>query len=117
MREDTENWGHYNRKIALSLRCIILISSSCYIRAQKWIIFAVIMTHSQLLSHGEELRNDEGACKRLKTSVAHFDNSALIKTYSKTLIGRCMNPKEQEMKALFTNFLKIWKLEEKGYWY
>uniref|UniRef100_M4FAK1 DUF4283 domain-containing protein n=1 Tax=Brassica campestris TaxID=3711 RepID=M4FAK1_BRACM len=51
--------------------------------------------------------------KRLKISVAHFDNSALIKTYSKTLIGRCMNPAEQEMNALFTNLPKIWKLEER----
>ncbi|WZZ34705.1 hypothetical protein YC2023_018106 [Brassica napus] len=50
--------------------------------------------------------------KKLKISVAHFNNSALIKTYSKTLIGRCMNPEEQEMKALFTNLPKIWKLEE-----
>ncbi|KAG2280856.1 hypothetical protein Bca52824_052076 [Brassica carinata] len=46
------------------------------------------------------LKNGEGMRKKLKISVAHFDNSALIKTYSKTLIGRCMNPEEQEMKAL-----------------
>ncbi|XP_018511085.1 uncharacterized protein LOC108870222 [Brassica rapa] len=68
---------------------------------------------SNLLSHGEEQRNGDGKRKRLKISVAHFDNSALIKTYSKTLIGRCMNPVEQEMKALFTNLPKIWKLEER----
>lgn len=60
-----------------------------------------------------ETKNGEGARKRLKISVAHFDNSALIKTYSKTLIGRCMNPEEQDMTALFTNIPKIWKLEER----
>ncbi|KAG2302641.1 hypothetical protein Bca52824_031292 [Brassica carinata] len=48
----------------------------------------------------------------LKISVPHFDNSALIKSYSKTLIGRCMNPEEQDMKALFLNLPKIWKLEK-----
>lgn len=61
----------------------------------------------------EDQRNGEGTRKRLKISVAHFDNSALIKTYSKTMIGRCMNPVEQEMKALFTNLPKIWKLEDR----
>ncbi|XP_013617333.1 PREDICTED: uncharacterized protein LOC106323812 [Brassica oleracea var. oleracea] len=29
------------------------------------------------------------------------------------LIGRCMNPEEQEMKALITNIPKIWKLEDR----
>ncbi|XP_009114830.1 uncharacterized protein LOC103840106 [Brassica rapa] len=66
------------------------------------------MTQSQLLR-----RNGEATRKRLKISVAHFDNSVLIKTYTKTLIGRCMNPEEQEMNVLFTNLPKIWKLEEK----
>ncbi|KAG2291965.1 hypothetical protein Bca52824_038634 [Brassica carinata] len=76
-------------------------------------LFVLTMTQSQLLSHGEDLRNGEGTRKRLKISVVQFDNSALIKTYAKTLIGRCMNPDEQEMNALFTNLPKIWKLEEK----
>ncbi|KAG2288385.1 hypothetical protein Bca52824_047989 [Brassica carinata] len=49
----------------------------------------------------------------MKISVPHFDNSALIKTYYKTLIGRCMNPPEQEMKALIHNIPKIWKLEDR----
>ena len=110
-----ENWGQYNRMIGLSLRCIIFITlaSFFFIRAQRSILFVVIMTHSQLLCHGEDMKNGEGTRKRLKISVAHFDNSSLIKTYSKTLIGRCMNPEEQEMKALFTNLPKIWKMEEK----
>ncbi|KAG2293011.1 hypothetical protein Bca52824_039680 [Brassica carinata] len=92
MREDTDNWGQYKRILNLIVD---------------------IMTQSQLLNHSEELKNGEGTHKRLKISVAHFDNSALIKTYSKTLIGRCMNPEEQEMKALFTNLPKIWELEER----
>lgn len=55
----------------------------------------------------------EGARKRIKITVPHFDNSALIKTYSKTLIRRCMNPPEQEMKALLSYVQNIWKLEER----
>ncbi|RID80323.1 hypothetical protein BRARA_A02994 [Brassica rapa] len=79
-------------------------------------IFALIslaMTQSQLLGNAGEVKNGEGTRKRLKISVPHFDNSALIKTFSKTLIGRCMNPEEQEMKALISNLPKIWKLEER----
>lgn len=71
------------------------------------------MTQSQLLGNAGEVKNGEGTRKRLKISVPHFDNSALIKTFSKTLIGRCMNPEEQEMKALILNLPKIWKLEER----
>ncbi|CAN7079943.1 unnamed protein product [Brassica oleracea var. botrytis] len=56
---------------------------------------------SQLLDHSEDTKNGEGSRKRLKISVAHFDNPALIKTYSKTL-------------ALFTNLPKIWKMEEEA---
>ncbi|KAG2292963.1 hypothetical protein Bca52824_039632 [Brassica carinata] len=59
------------------------------------------------------MKEGESARKRLKITVPHFDNSALIKTYSKTLIGRCMNPPEQDMKALIQNVPKIWKLEDR----
>ncbi|WZZ06014.1 hypothetical protein YC2023_091935 [Brassica napus] len=71
------------------------------------------MSQSQLLGNGGEVKNGEGVRKRLKISVAHFDNSALIKNFSKTLLGRCMNPEKQEMPALISNLPKIWKLEER----
>ncbi|WZZ15772.1 hypothetical protein YC2023_108861 [Brassica napus] len=112
-KEDMENSDQYNRMLGASLCCIILILSFFDIKTRKLVLLVVIMTQSQLLSHGEDLRNGEATRKRLKISVAHFDNSVLIKTYAKTLIGRCMNPEEQEMNVLFTNLPKIWKLEEK----
>lgn len=59
------------------------------------------------------MRNGESMRKRLKISVPHFDNSELLKTYAKTLIGRCMNPPEQDMKALLQNLPKIWKMEDR----
>ncbi|KAL0824384.1 hypothetical protein Bca101_048061 [Brassica carinata] len=71
------------------------------------------MTQGQLLGTSGDVRDGEGTRKRMKISVPHFNNSALIKTYSKTLIGRCMNPPEQEMKALIQNIPKIWKLEDR----
>lgn len=59
------------------------------------------------------MKNGDGARKRLKISVPHFNNSDLIKGYSKTLIGRCMNPEEQNVKFLMVTLPKIWNLEEK----
>ena len=84
-----------------------------YNKPQQRFLILLIMAQSHLLGQAGETKNGEGARKRLKISVAHFDNSALIKTYSKTLIGRCMNPEEQDMNALFTKIPKIWKLEER----
>lgn len=52
----------------------------------------------------------EGNPKRLKISGPHFDNTGLIQGYAKTLIGRCMNPDEQDVKALVVTLPKIWKL-------
>lgn len=69
------------------------------------------MAQGQLVGFSGIGTNGEGTRKRLKISVPHFDNSAFIKSFSKTLIGRCMNPPEQDMKALFQNLPKIWKLE------
>ena len=50
---------------------------------------------------------------RRKIKISHFDNSALIAGYSKTLIGRCMNPQRQDMKTLLFLFPRIWQLEGK----
>ena len=112
LQEITANRGQYKSLLEAHI-CSITLSSFDYNSDQKLILFSVIMTQSQLLNNNEVLKNGEGMRKKLKISVAHFDNSALIKTYSKTLIGRCMNPAEQQMKALFTNLPKIWKLEER----
>ncbi|KAF3487507.1 hypothetical protein F2Q69_00053156 [Brassica cretica] len=64
---------------------------------------------SQLVGKVGDLKNGEGTRKRLKISVPLFDNSDLIKSYSKTLIGRCMNPEEQDVKGLLVMLPKIWK--------
>ncbi|KAL0753575.1 hypothetical protein Bca101_091243 [Brassica carinata] len=40
-----------------------------------------------------------------------FDNSELIASFSKTLIGRCMNPQKQDMKILLFMLPRIWNVE------
>ncbi|KAG2331638.1 hypothetical protein Bca52824_002818 [Brassica carinata] len=67
----------------------------------------------QLVGKTGELKNGEANRKRLKISVPHFDNSDLIKSYSRTLIGRCMNPDEQVVKSLLMMLPKIWMVEER----
>lgn len=47
----------------------------------------------------------------LRITVPRFDNSELIASYSKTLIGRCMNPQKQDMKILLFMILRIWNVE------
>lgn len=72
-----------------------------------------LMAQGQLVGSMGTTRGGEGTRKRLKITVAHFDNSDLIRSCSKILVGRCMNPPDQEMKALLTNLPKIWKLEDR----
>ncbi|KAL0730094.1 hypothetical protein Bca4012_026187 [Brassica carinata] len=70
------------------------------------------MAQRQLLGSSGEKENGQGVRKRLKVLVPRFNNLDLIKGYSKTLIGRCMNPEEQNIKYLPGTLPKIWNLEE-----
>lgn len=47
----------------------------------------------------------------LKITVPRFDNSEIIASYNKTLIGRCMNPQKQDMKILLFMLPRIWQVE------
>lgn len=53
----------------------------------------------------------EGAKPVLKISVPHFDNSAIITTYARTLIGRFLNPPKQNMKMMLFMLPRIWQVE------
>ncbi|RID49640.1 hypothetical protein BRARA_H00427 [Brassica rapa] len=103
----------YKRDMGMSFIISFKTFSLSLEKDQSFTFLLLDMTQSQLLGNVGEVKNAEGTRKRLKISVPHFDNSALIKTFSKTLLGRCMNPEKQEMKALISNMPKIWKLEEK----
>lgn len=109
LRVDTGYWEQYKRRDASAYFTIIFSRSFTFNHSRDFGLFLnwVIMSQSQLLGNIGEMRNGEGTHKRLKLSVPHFDNSALIKTYAKTLIGRYMNPEEQDMGALITNLPKI----------
>ncbi|ESQ33872.1 hypothetical protein EUTSA_v10009841mg [Eutrema salsugineum] len=71
------------------------------------------MTQSKLIKHHDSRKKVEQVSKRLKISVPKFDNANLIEGYSRTLIGRCMNPQAQDMKTLLFMLPRIWKVEER----
>ncbi|KAL0886299.1 hypothetical protein Bca101_010282 [Brassica carinata] len=102
----------------------IWISKSRYSHVKVWKlwfwdgIYSGKAPQSQLLSKAGdkkdgEIKSGEGNRKRLKISIPYFDNSDLIKSYSRTLIGRCMNPEQKAVKSLLVILPKIWHLEEK----
>lgn len=103
--------------ICIALEALLIGSNFFFIstsfRGESLIEFWFSMAQGQLVGSMGELRNGEGTLKRLKITVAHFDNSDLIKSFSRILVGRCMNPPAQEMKALLSNLPKIWKLEDR----
>lgn len=73
----------------------------------------LIMAQSNLIGSSGEMKTGEGARKRLRITVPHFDNTAVIRAHAKTLIGRCMNPEVQDMPSLLMKLPKIWNLEER----
>lgn len=71
------------------------------------------MTQTSVLGSGCVNKGKETLKPRLKITVPQFDNSDLIKGYSRTLIGRCMNPKKQDIKSLLYMLPRIWNMEER----
>lgn len=73
--------------------------------------YCVIMSPSRLLGKGVNDASQVAGGAKLKIKIPRFDNTALIAGYSKTVIGRCMNPRMQDMKTLLFMFPRIWQLE------
>lgn len=88
-------------------------SSSLLAYSVFFFFWLSIMSQGQLVGKSGSKSGAENFIKKLKISVPHFDNSALIKGYSRTLIGRCMNPSKQDVKLLLRMLPKIWKVEDR----
>ncbi|KAL0712346.1 hypothetical protein Bca4012_019324 [Brassica carinata] len=76
----------------------------------------LVMEGLRGITQGQWLSKSEGkkvvaAKPSLKITVPRFDNSEIIASYGKTLIGRCMNPQKQDMKILLFMMPKIWQVE------
>ncbi|CAN6892284.1 unnamed protein product [Brassica oleracea] len=98
------------------LRIITLQQSNLFSLIFQLVEFFAIfinMTQRQLLATVGNKNGGEAARKHLRITVPHFDNSALIQNYDKTLISKCMNPEEQDVKPLIIMLPKIWKVEDR----
>ena len=73
-------------------------------------VSVLIMSQGQLIvkSGGKK---GEMARPGLRVTVPWFYNSELIASFSKTLIGRCMNPQKPDMKILLFLLPRIWNGE------
>lgn len=114
-REELVCWNYYKDCLGCSqshIRFLHLFSPK-HKEGFDFFLSMISMSQSQMLGKTGDMKHGEGNRKRLKISVTHFDNSDLIKNYSKTLIWKCMNPEEQYIKALIVMLPKIWKLEDR----
>ncbi|XP_023638979.1 uncharacterized protein LOC111830675 [Capsella rubella] len=71
------------------------------------------MSQSGLLGKSLVGMQEGGQRPMRRIKIARFDNSALIAGYSKTVIGRCLNPQMQDMKSLLIMLPRIWQMEGK----
>ncbi|KAJ4868509.1 hypothetical protein Rs2_49942 [Raphanus sativus] len=110
-----EIWVYYKTSTAMEMffSTLNIFSHSIFSYSKGLIVSWFSMAQGKLTGAMGDSRNGEGTRKRLKITVAHFDNSDLIKSCSRILVGRCMNPPLQEMPALLSNLPKIWKLEDR----
>lgn len=88
---------------------VYLVVSFSLVFSILWVLS--VMSQSGLVRKG--LTEGKAVMPKRKIKIPHFDNSALIAGYSKTIIGRCMNPRAQDMKTLLFMFPRIWQLEGK----
>ncbi|CAH2051785.1 unnamed protein product [Thlaspi arvense] len=76
-------------------------------------MFVFTMSQGSLMASGGCNKSKDKLATRLKITVPQFDNTELINAYSRTLIGRYMNPVAQEMKSLLFMLPRIWKVEDR----
>ncbi|KAG2314382.1 hypothetical protein Bca4012_065049 [Brassica carinata] len=98
---------YYSSQI-FSLVCffifLTIISSLC-----SWFLWFKMTQGQWLTKSGGKKCEVSKPC--LKITVPRFDNSELIASFDKTLIGRCMNPQKQDMKILLFMLPRIWQVE------
>ncbi|XP_010493377.1 PREDICTED: uncharacterized protein LOC104770620 [Camelina sativa] len=76
------------------------------------VVLFVTMSQSLMLGQSSSAKGVIPSVVKHKVKVPFFDK-ALIEGYAKTVVGRCLNPRAQDMKALLVMFPRIWHLEGK----
>ncbi|XP_010492308.1 PREDICTED: uncharacterized protein LOC104769727 [Camelina sativa] len=94
-----------------------VIESFCFCSLFFWAFGSVPslfeMSQSLLVDRSPVMSVAVPPVTKRKVKIPFFDNTALIEGYSKTVVGRCFNPRRQDMKSLLLMFPRIWQLEGK----
>ncbi|XP_019095454.1 PREDICTED: uncharacterized protein LOC109130422 [Camelina sativa] len=102
------------QKSHLSQFYLYLFGASSFFHKSFWLsVFPKVfeMSQSLALGQGSNASSSMSSVMKKKVKIPYFDNIALIEGYSKTVVGRCMNPRRQDMKSLLHMFPQIWHLE------
>lgn len=96
--------------LSLLLNCysfFLIVKISCTAVCFYW------MAQSNWLSKEKVERSLATVTMKLKIKVPHFNNTAVVQGYSKTLMGRCMNPRAHNMNNMLFMLPPIWNVEER----
>lgn len=105
-------------ELRFTLSIITYLYNSCWYLLGSIVGFLFITLYSFgfTMTQGNWIEKSGGkkvevARPGIRITVPKFDNSELIASYSKTLIGRCMNPPRQDMNDLLFMLSRIWNVE------
>lgn len=73
----------------------------------------VTMSQSTILTKEGVEKSLATVTSKMIIKIPQFDNSALVQGYSRKLIGRCMNPRAQNINNLLFMLPRIWNVEER----
>ncbi|CAA7053006.1 unnamed protein product [Microthlaspi erraticum] len=113
-----ENSPFFVRKFSFGLLCSVFLCACVLDSFNTVLCFCFLvqdskMAQGSLVGGGGSNAGDKKQGSHLKITVPRFDNTALIRGYSRTLIGRCMNPAAQDVNALLHHMSRFWKMEDR----
>ncbi|VVB17376.1 unnamed protein product [Arabis nemorensis] len=96
--------SNHNSHIVLSL-----VLTQFYISR---LVLLVTMGQRNMLSNEGVEKSLPAVTLKMRIKIPQFDNSALVQGYLRTLVGRCMNMRVQNMNNLLFILPRIWNVED-----
>ncbi|CAA7053035.1 unnamed protein product [Microthlaspi erraticum] len=120
-KKTSENSGNTHSSLSLCFSSLCLLQAclfgSCFSFNTTLcfcvLVQGILMAQGGLIGDGASSKGNKSSAARLKITVPRFDNTVLIRGYSRTLIGRCMNPAAQDVQALLHHMPRFWKMEDR----
>lgn len=104
-----------NRDLFLSVMHVLSFPFCFSFGDSRFLVIQVLekMSQSNMMSKESVEKSLAAVTMKLRIKVPHFDNSALVQGYARTLIGRCMNLNDQSMRNILFMLPRIWGVEER----